>query len=102
VPEDVVTRGEFSLLVRQVQDNAARLEGLDSTGTRGVGIVQVQLTDLSKDVARLTARMDTHEVEHRRDQQERKAARRWQITAWIALLAMLEGPIIYIISQLHK
>jgi hypothetical protein len=96
-----VTRGEFDMLKSQVTDSARRIDAIDQSGTRGVGIVQVQLTDLAKDVAALGARMDTHDREHESEARDRRSSRRWMVATAIAFMAMLETPLIYLVSVHH-
>lgn len=107
-----VTRGEFEMLRQQVGDNARRLDSIDASGTRGVGIVQVQLTDLAKDVAALRAqlhedvaglekRLDDHDTYHREQERQGIVSRRWIITTWIAVLVAVEGPLLYLVAQQH-
>ena len=89
----VVTRGEFELLKQIVASNQARLEGIDSGGTKGVAVVQSQLTDVVKDLAELKGevdkRFDAHMREHALEAQARIAARRWAIGTAIAGLAII-------------
>lgn len=97
-----VTRGEFDLLKQIVASNQARLEGMDQAGTKGVLVVQTQLTDLAKDVVRLESEMDKRFDEHLRthaeDQQARVAGRRWLTGTVIAVLVLLLGIIGLIIN----
>lgn len=96
-----VTRGEFDMLRTIVSANQGRLDSIDATGTRGVGVLQTQITDLAKDVAGLSARMDRHDEDHKRDEAARRAARRWMIATAIAALTAVEGPLVYVITHLH-
>lgn len=99
VATDPVTRGEFSMLAQQVASNERRIESLDTSGTRGVGIVQAQLTDLTKDVAGLSTRLDKHEQEHRQEAADRRSRARWVVGTAIAFFAMIEGPLIWLVSR---
>ena len=89
----VVTRGEFELLKQIVASNQARLEGIDSGGTKGVAVVQSQLVDVVKDLAELKAevdkRFDVHMREHVQEAKDRTAARRWAIGSFLAALAIV-------------
>lgn len=96
-----VTRGEFEMLRQLAADNARRLEAIDVSGTRGVGVVQVQLTDLAKDLASLASRMDHHDKEHMQDQRDRAAGRRWMAGTVIGFLAAIEVPLGWLIAHLH-
>lgn len=101
--DEVVTRGEFELLRQIVTANQARLEGIDSSGTKGVAVVQAQLTDLVKDVARLEAevdkRLDEHLRVHVQDQRDRAAGRRWLAGTVIAVLVLLVAILSLVISS---
>lgn len=83
-----VTRGEFDLLHEMVVANQQRIEGISV-----LGAVQVQLTEVAKDLIDLKAdvnkRFDAHQLVHEGDQAQRVAARRWQIGTVIAVLALL-------------
>lgn len=90
-----VSRGEFDLLKQMVSDQGGRLTAIDDHGTRGVGTVQVQLVDLTKDVVELktdmNARFAAHEQVHEREAQQRRADRRWRIGMAIAALGSIGG-----------
>ena len=99
---DDVTRGEFDMLARMVGDNAHRIDAIDATGTRGVGVLQQQITDLAKDVAGLSVRMDRHEEDHVKEARARAASRRWAIGVAVAALAAIEAPIGYLVVHLQR
>lgn len=109
MPEDPpVSRGEFDMLRQLVAGNQARLENIDDHGTRGVGAVQVQVTEIVKDVAALQAelgtRFETHDRQHLQDHKDRIAGRRWLIGTGIAGVATMAGVIsllIEVLSRLH-
>lgn len=97
--ETTVTRGEFDLLRGIVNDNARRLDTIDNSGTRGVGVLQSQITDLAKDVSSLSTRLDTHDREHKQDTRDRRAAR-WRAAALaIAVVAAVDGPTITLLIR---
>lgn len=96
-----VSREEFNMLREQVAANAVRLDHIDELGTRGVGIVQSQLMDLKGDVTGLAVRLEKHEAEHTQQARDQRTARRWLVTAGIALLVALEGPMGYIIVHVR-
>lgn len=99
--EQNVTRGEFMMLTSQVTENGRRLDMIDQSGTRGVGVIQQQITDLAKDVAGLTVRMDRHESEHEADKRERASAR-WKLAALaVAMVASVDGPVIAVLISRH-
>jgi BMFP domain-containing protein YqiC len=93
MPDDVVTRGEFDLLKQIVASNQARLEGIDTGGTKGVAVVQSQLVDVVKDLAELKGevdkRFDAHMRDHTQETRDRAAARRWAVGSFIAALAVI-------------
>jgi molybdenum-dependent DNA-binding transcriptional regulator ModE len=90
---DEVTRGEFDLLKTIVASNQARLEGIDSGGTKGVAVVQSQLVDLVKDMAELKAevdkRFDAHKAEHQLEARDRAAGRRYAVTTALVVIGLL-------------
>lgn len=88
-----VTRGEFDLLKQMVAQAQNRIDTIDSSGTKGVAVVQSQLTDLAKDMVRLETEMDKRFDEHLRvhvaDQRDRVTGRRWLAGTVIAALVLL-------------
>lgn len=70
------------MLVQRVDENARRIDSIDVTGTRGVGVLQLQITDLAKDFA-------AHEKVHEQAESKRTIGRRWGIGAAIAGIASL-------------
>jgi hypothetical protein len=93
---------------REFDRLASRLDQIDQVGTRGVGALQVQVTDLAKDVAELKgesrAWQTTHESQHQADAAERLQGRRWLVTTGIAgLVAMMTaiGLLIDIAAHVH-
>lgn len=101
----MVTRGEFDLLKQIVVTNQARLEGMDQSGTKGVAVVQTQLTDLVKDVVRLEAeldkRFDEHAHMHTAEAQSRTVSRRWAVSTFLAALAIIVTLLLNITIRLH-
>lgn len=94
------TGREFDMLRSQVSANQSRLNDIDDHGTKGVAGLQVQLTELVKDVLELKGDMNTrftsHEKVHENDMKHREAdeknrvsGRRWLIGTAIAALAVL-------------
>ena len=99
-----VSRPEFEMLRSSVTANAHRLDAIDHGGTRGVAVVQIQLSDLAKDVARLDSRMDKHEKEHLQEEAERKNSRRWLWTTAIGAVAAIGGLyalVLDVLSHVH-
>jgi hypothetical protein len=99
-----VTRADIEALWRVVSTNEHRLDAIDTGGTRGVGALSVQITEVVKDVSALQVQMREfqreHEELHRREASARIASRRWAIATAVAFLAAIEGPLIYLV-QLH-
>ncbi len=88
MPDEVATRRELDLL-------RAELMRLDDHGTRGVGVVQSQLTDVIKDVVELksemTSRFAEHSRLHERDEDRRIAGRRWSLAFAVAVIGAVGG-----------
>jgi hypothetical protein len=105
VTDDLVTRGEFELLRQMVTTNETRLASIDQGGTRGVGIVQSQLTDVVKDLVELkadiNARFDAHMKTHEQDERDRVTARRYTLTTIIAAMAVIVGLLLNITVHLR-
>lgn len=85
-----VTRAEFGMLERRVEDIFRRLEAIDQGGTRGVAVLQLQITDLSKDFA-------AHEEQHKIAEARRLSGRRWAIALTVAAIAAVDGPMVTIL-----
>jgi hypothetical protein len=105
-----VTRDEFRMLADTVARTGGRLDSIDQSGTRGVAVLAVQLQELAKDVASLSTGLAAHERSHaehdaqtaraRADEaRARIAGRRWMAGAAIALLAAIDGPMLYLIGR---
>jgi len=102
---DPVSREEFHMLRQAVVENARRLDELDRTGTRGVGALYVQITEVIKDVAAvqtdLAAFRRDHQAQHATEQAARITARRWAVMAGLAGLASLWAPLVYLIGHVR-
>lgn len=85
-----VTRPEFEMLARRVNENARRIEAIDTGGTRGVAVLQLQITDLAKDFAK-------HEEQHAQAETRRLSGRRWAIALAVAAVAAIDGPMVTIL-----
>lgn len=70
---------------------------MDRDGTRGVAVLQAQMTDLAKDLAELKGESRTwqnaHEQQHLSSDRERVAGRRWLVTTAVAGLASMAAVI---------
>lgn len=102
---DHITRGEFDLLRQIVQQNASRLETIDNLGTRGVGTLQSQLSDLVKDVLELKTDMNVkfteHDKLHKTEKRERVNNRRWLIGTALLMITALGGLYPFLYTILH-
>lgn len=81
---------------------------MDSQGTRGVGILQLQVTEIVADLTQMRA--DTrawqteHERQHEQERRERIVGRRWLVGTGIAGLASMAAVIsmlIELLSHVH-
>ena len=78
---------------REVDQLREELHRIDDHGTRGVTAMQVQVTDLIKDVLDLKSEMNNrfqkHQQQHEVAERERRAGRRWLLSTVIAALVVL-------------
>jgi hypothetical protein len=78
---------------------------LDDHGSRGVGTVQAQLTDVIKDVTELKAEMNNrfteHQRQHERDEDKRTTARRWSMGFAVAMIGAVGG-LYPLVLALHR
>ena len=102
VPEPMATRREVDML----RDDLHRM---DSEGTRGIGGIQIQMTDLVKDVAELktemSARFAAHQRVHDQDHTDRVTGRRWLIgtgVAGLAAMAAVMAMLYDILQHIHR
>jgi hypothetical protein len=86
---------------RAINANEKRIDTMDSSGTRGVASMSVQITEVIKDVAALQQQVtkfeSDHEEQHRREASARIVSRRWAVATAIAFLAAIEGPLLYLV-----
>lgn len=80
---EYVTRGEWLSMMR-------RLDAIDTTGTRGVAVLAVQIQDLAKDFAK-------HEQQHEREEAQRSSNRKWLFAMAVAVIAAVDGPVVTIV-----
>jgi hypothetical protein len=81
VTPDYVTRTEFNSLAATVTTQGKRIDWLDEHGTRGVGALQLQVTELAKDVAKVEASQEQHVIMHQSEASERQSSRRWLVAS---------------------
>lgn len=86
------------MLASRVEDTTRRLEGMDAGGTRGVAVLAAQVAEVVKDVADLRLELGKHDQIHRDEQRARVNGRRWAVMAVIAALALIESPLIYLVT----
>lgn len=89
-----VSRGEFDLLKSMVKDLGDRLTSIDEHGTRGVAVIQAQLTELIKDLVEMKTELANEKT-------ARLTGRRWLIGVGIAGIAACGGLITAVIAVLQ-
>jgi hypothetical protein len=98
---DGISREEFAMLRDQVTENQRRLDAIDASGTRGVGVIAVQVAEVIKDVADLRQDMRDHQRGHEKENQSRSSARRWAWGFGLAALAAIESPLFWLLAHTH-
>lgn len=91
---DFVSQAEFDLLVRRLDASDRRMDQIDQGGTRGVGVLALQIQELTKDFV-------THEQLHSRERLERSTMRKWLIATLIGLVGAIDGPIVAVLLAVH-
>ena len=80
-----------------------RVETIDRSGTRSMGAVLVQISDLSKDMGDLAGAQRTwqrtHDDIHRSEQTQRASSRRWLITLALGNAVALLGPWLVVLAH---
>lgn len=97
-----VSREEFNLALDRIRASEDRLERIDTGGTRGVAVLAVQVSELTKDVGAVQHQLEAHRLEHVQESKDRRSGRR-VITGWaIALFVAVESPLLtLLISHVH-
>ena len=93
--------GEFAMLADRMSDYGRRLDAIDQGGTRGVAVLAAQIAEVIKDVADLRQELRDHDRTHQEEKRGRIVSRRWVITAVIAVLTLVETPLILILTGGH-
>ena len=88
--EPYATRREFDQLRESVSS-------IDVHGTRGIGPLSVQMSEVIKDVADLRSALDAHKSEHEQEARDRKADR-WKL---VAVAVALIGPLYPLLIAIH-
>jgi len=98
VADEFVTRREMDIFRAESnevhKDIRSEIRELDNHGTRGVLQLSIQVTDLTKSVAKFDEKLEHHEGQHVEERKDRTKSRRWIITTSIALLSV-GGTLIY-------
>lgn len=89
------------MLADRVSDYGRRLDAIDQGGTRGVAVMAAQIAEIIKDVSDLRQELRDHDRQHTEEKRSRIITRRWVITAVIAVLALVETPLILILTGGH-
>ena len=77
----------------------ARVDAMDANGTRGIAIVQSQLSEVIKDLAKLEGRIEVHDQVHVQESRDRVSGRRWMASTAIAVLVLLVAIIGLLLGQ---
>ena len=100
--EDPISRGEFDLLARQVNDQGRRLEAAALPG------IAVQLAEVIKDVGAVERGLADHRHEHERQAEladrAKRDAHRWRIGTLItasASWAAVMGVLLAVLAHVH-
>ena len=100
-----ISRGEFELLKDMVTGNATRMESIDVHGTRGVAVIQEQVTELIKDLTEMKTTTGTwqasHDAEHKASLRDRVTGRRWLIGIGLAGISSMAAVIAMLFQVLH-
>ena len=103
VSDEFATRRDTDQLAGWLTRLEHHVGQIDRGGTRGMVGVNVQLSELSKDVGELrgeaVAWQGAHERQHERDQAQRTAGRRWGLTLAITNLVGLAAVLVTVIHH---
>lgn len=66
-PEPMATRREVDQIAGRLNQVEQRIDHLDATGTRGVAVIQSQMTNLTNKVDDLKTGIDAKFIEHNKD-----------------------------------
>lgn len=91
---------------REFDQLRAEVTRIDDHGTRGIGTIQTQLTEVVKDVTELKSEVNSrfaeHQRQHEREQADRAVNRRWGIGLAVAVLAAVGGLYPYLHAIIHR
>lgn len=97
-------RRELDQLHQADRDLRQAISDLDNHGSRGVLQLTGQVTDLIKDMGELKATFVAHEVQHEKDLEARRSARRWYAGTAVAGLggfAAVIGLLVDLVRHVH-
>ena len=96
------TDAERAASQRELDQLGRRVDQMDAQGTRGVGVIQLQVAELVKDVTELRAETQawqrSHISQHQREEQARVTGRRWVIGTVIAAMAVMVAMLALLVS----
>lgn len=106
--EPLVTRRELDLMKTAADVEHAKMwqkiESLDDHGSRGVSVLQVQVTELAKAITRLETEMDQgfkgHQERHDREAETLAISRRWRAGLTVTAVLAVAGMFVTILSLL--
>lgn len=88
---------------RELDQLTQRMNQFDEHGTRGVAVVQAQLSQVIRDVARLetdmTGRFAEHVRQHDREERKQLSSRRFTVATTVAILMLLVAVIGLLLSS---
>jgi hypothetical protein len=67
----------------------------------GLAVLGVQVQQLSKDVAALEHELAAHRADHEAEAKDRLRSRRWIISAVIAVVGAVDGPLVAVLMHAH-
>jgi len=103
-PEPAASQRELDLLRADQRSLSHRVDDLDAHGSRGVLILQAQVTELVKDLGQLNGSFEQHQRQHQADSRDRIVGRRWLIGTGLASMATMATVItllIQVLGHLH-
>lgn len=108
--EEMTTRREFDAekfaTRREFDQLLVRVDSMDQGGTRGVVAIQVQITDMVKDMTELKLdmghRFEAVDIKFEDQRQERVSSRRWLVSIGVAGIASMTAVIALLLTILHQ
>lgn len=75
------------MLRDEVRDIRDTVNTIDSAGTRGIGVIHQQVSELIRDVGDLKTDLKGHELKHEQTEHERQKQRRSNVR-WLVMLVV--------------